>query len=361
MDSVFIEYRDPLFSIISIFIIVFIISVISFLSSLRKQNNNKKTFDDMLSRLSFSYNKTKAKKQKINYANYYKKGLISYQAMAEICASLIYQKKHNEAISLYLIILKNTNKKNRKLELMFNLAQAYFDCGFLQRSYDMYLELIRLDSKNIKALKQLFMISLKLNNFSLSRDILQSLKELKINTYAMSVLHKISKNIRSNKSLDKKTKKLITICSNDVIATRMVAEFLLQNNKQAFWSNLKVFNLEQCIDILWLQEINEDNKKYITNNKFLTYLFYHKQDNTIQAPINTTNSEVGKKHINYLEIDILNNLKDNNSNIDIDISFSFFCNNCKKIHYSSDFVCSHCKTIFESSINMAIIKKMFKS
>ena len=373
MDSVFIEYRDPLFSLISIFIIVFIISIISFLSSVAKQNKNKKLFDNMLSRLSFSSSNTP--KQTNNYIKHYKNGLISYENMLDICVSLEYQKKSNEAIYLYLQALKYTNKKSNQLELMDKLAYIYFNCGFLQRSHDMYLEIIRLEAKNTKALKQLFIVCLKLNDFSKSRDIIQSLKELKLDTYGERVLYKISKNISSNKTLDNKTKKLLEICASDKVATRMVAEFLLQNNQQAFWDNLDIFDLEQCIDILWFLQIDDKNKQHINNNLFLKYVFYHKQDisknennkelkQNEQTDVNADankNAKQNNRYKTYLEIDILNQLKKQKSNIKADVSFSFFCNSCKKTHYCSNFVCNYCSSVFKSSIKTTMIKQQEKS
>ena len=359
MDNVFIEYRDPLFSIISIFIIVFIISIISFISSLSRAKKNKKIFANTFAKLGI--NENTHKKKITNYQKLYKKQIISFQDILCICDSLVIKKQYNEAVSLYLMALKHTSKKKWQLELMSKIANLYYKNGFLQRSCDMFLEIISLKPNHITALKKVFMISIKLNNYSLCRDVLQSLKELKVATKEELILYKIKKLINSNKTLGKKTQKLINICTNNKSASKMVASFLLQNNPKAFWSNINIFDMHQCIDLLFLMQIEKyrDYKEIINNNEFLKYIYYHKNKNFSTPPPTPNSNE------RYFEIDILNCLKysceqtNNNLSKRADIMFSFFCNKCKKTHYNNDFICDYCDSVFKSSISMKLIKTSY--
>ncbi len=357
MDNVFIEYRDPLFSIISIFIIVFLISVISFISSLSRAKKNKKIFANTFAKIGI--NENTHKKKIANYQKLYKKRIISFDDIVCICDSLVANKQYNEAVSLYLMALKHTSKKKEQLELMSKIANLYYKNGFLQRSCDMFLEIISLKPNHITALKKVFIISIKLNNYSLSRDVLQSLKELKAATNEELILYKIKKLINSDKTLEKKTQKLINICTNNKNASRMVASFLLLNNPKAFWSNINIFDIHQCMDLLFLIQIEnyKDYKKTINDNEFLKYIYYHKNKD-FSTPPPTPN---GDKR--YFEIDILNCLKysceqtNNNPTKRADIVFSFFCNKCKKTHYNNDFICDYCDSVFKSSISMKLINK----
>ena len=352
MDNVFIDYRDPLFSIISIAIIVFILSIISFISSLSRAKKNKKIFANTFAKLGI--NKNTNKKKIKSYTKLYKKRIISFEDILCVCDILIGQKKYNEAISLCSLSLKQTKKKKEQIELMSKIATLYLTNGFLKRSCDMFLEIISLKPNNIIALKKVFMLSIKLNNYSLARDALQSLKELQVDMQDEWALYKIKKLINSNKTLEKKTQKLIDFCTNNKNASRVVVSYLLQNNPKAFWENVDIFDLNPCIDLLLSTPIDDNNKDIINNNEFLSYIYYHKmQENTNQPT--PANKE-------YFELNILNSLKHNQINKatttqKADVVFSFFCKKCKNTHYNNDFICDYCDSVFKSNISMKLIKK----
>ena len=66
---------------------------------------------------------------------------------------------YNKAISVYLTLLEHVNDRVKKEELLELLGTTYFKGGFLQRSKDIFLRILKFSPRNKNALKYLLLVN----------------------------------------------------------------------------------------------------------------------------------------------------------------------------------------------------------
>lgn len=328
MDGLFIEYRDPIFGIIAIFLIIFFASFLTYTYNLYKERKSRKEYRKFLQKFELGDLKED------DYIHLYTTYNLPFDSIILLASSFIHKGEYNRAISVYLSLLEHVNEPVKKEELLELLGNTYFKGGFLQRSKEIYLKLLKFSPRNKVALHHLLLIYEQLKDFEKAEDVLESLNEVNEDIIRDKIYISTLKIIDDPLlSFEDKAMKLLKVFELNKIIERLIIEFLVKYNKQLFWKNLNKFNLIKVIDLLWHFDFNDIDFNKVEKNDFLKALY--------------TAKGYLKHHISsdIFEINVLVSTKQSSFKVDIDLNFDFICTKCKKTHpiYSSR--CPHCNSI----------------
>jgi tetratricopeptide (TPR) repeat protein len=343
LDGLFIEYRDPLFGIFTIFTLIFIVSFLTYAYNIYIEKKSRKEYRKLLQKFELGDLKED------DYIHLYTTYNLPFDSILLLASSFLHKGDYNKAISVYLALLEHVKDATKKEELLELLGKTYYKGGFLQRSKDIYLKILQFSPRNIIALEYLLVIYEKLKDYPKAKDVIESLKELNINIEQeeifISTLQIIDDSILS---FEEKSLKLLDTFNNNKIIERLVVEFLLKYNKELFWKNIDKFNLSTTMDLLWYLDFNDINFNIVDNNIFLQELFSAK--NHIN---NATISDI-------FEFNVLISTNNSNISVNIDLNFDFICSKCKKLHPIYDNRCPHCNSILTLKVKPQLSKGYYE-
>ncbi len=344
MDNIALEYRDPLFGIILIVALIFVISFFTYYYSIYKERNARKDYR----KLSLRFELGKLKEE--DYVHLYKTYNLPFDSILLLASSFLHKGDYNKAISVYLTLLEHVNDRVKKEELLELLGTTYFKGGFLQRSKEIFLRILKFSSRNKNALLYLLLINEKLKDFKKAKEITFSLEELdkdmtrdKIYLDSLIILND------SVLSYEKRTELLYEIFKENKIIERIFACFLIQFNKTFFWEHVSEFDCSKFMDVMWYQNINDINLDKVIENDFLTELYNAK------GYLNTL------KHSKDFDFDILILINQHEHNINASLDFEFICSSCKHSHPMFDTRCPHCHNILTLNVKHHLTKALFDS
>lgn len=339
MDNLVLEYRDPLFGIIAFFVLVFIISFLTYSFSSYKERVARKEYRKLLRRFELGDLKDE------DYVHLYKTYNLSFDSILLIASSFLQKGEYNKAISVYLALLEHVSDRVKKEELLELLGSTYYKGGFMQRSRDIFLKILKFSPRNAFALKYLLLIYEKLQEFQKAQEVLISLNEIEIDTKKDKV-YIDALNILNDPllSYDKKTTILFEIFNQDAIIERLFVQFLLLYNKEFFWNNYQIFDMSKVIDLLWFLNFDDIDFDAVAKNSYLSELYNAK------GYINTIN------HSDDFDLDILILLNKHEHKVNADLEFEFICSSCKRNHPIYDTRCPHCHNILTFKIEHTITK-----
>jgi tetratricopeptide (TPR) repeat protein len=344
LDNIVLEYRDPLFGIILIVALIFVISFFTYYYSIYKERNARKDYRE----LSLRFELGKLKEE--DYVHLYKTYNLPFDSILLLASSFLHKGDYNKAISVYLTLLEHVNDRVKKEELLELLGTTYFKGGFLQRSKEIFLRILKFSSRNKNALLYLLLINEKLKDFKKAKEITFSLEELdkdmtrdKIYLDSLIILND------SVLSYEKRTELLYEIFKENKIIERIFACFLIQFNKTFFWEHVSEFDCSKFMDVMWYQNINDINLDKVIENDFLTELYNAK------GYLNTL------KHSKDFDFDILILINQHEHNINASLDFEFICSSCKHSHPMFDTRCPHCHNILTLNVKHHLTKALFDS
>merc|ERR1711879_883695 len=164
--------RDPLFGIIVFFALVFIISFLTYSFSAYKEKRARRDYRKLLKR--FEIGKLKEE----DYVHLYKTYNLPFDSIILLASTFVHKGNYNKAISVYLTLLENVTDRVKKEELLELLGTTYFKSGFMQRSRDIFLRILKFSPRNLKALKYLLIINERLKEYQSAKDIIPCLDEI---------------------------------------------------------------------------------------------------------------------------------------------------------------------------------------
>ena len=150
MDNLILEYRDPLFGIIIVVALIFLISFITYSFSIYKERKARKDYR----KLSLRFELGKLKEE--DYVHLYKTYNLPFDSILLLASSFLHKGDYTKAISVYLALLEHANDRVKKEELLERLGTTYFKGGFLQRSKEVFLRILKFSPHNTNALLFLF-------------------------------------------------------------------------------------------------------------------------------------------------------------------------------------------------------------
>lgn len=321
----FIEYRDPIFGIIIFLLLIAIVSFSSYWWGIFKSKNETQKIKNFIQ--SFEHIKNKEE-----YAKLLKDFPISLETMTLLAINYTKSGDFDKAIAIYLNAMEQVKAKEQKIYVFTLLGKTYFLAGFLQRSKNIFLDAIKLQPRNIEALRFLVAIFEKLHEFDSALEAIEALSEMGEDVAEQKILIE-SKRVISSKSKSSSEDVLNSLYKNSssLIAQRFYIEFAIREKLVLRYEDIKNFDFEKLMDLLWYQGKETFPKELLENNNFVKELYSAK------------NECDEAKSSSVFELDILIKLKGKKD--DIDLNFEYVCSECKSsyaVHFNRCPKCMHC-------------------
>ena len=339
MNTFFIEFRDPLFSVIIFFALIFVITFFSYWWGRYKSKENFRDLDKFLKQFRSPPSK---KELKILIT----KGDSSEKSWLLLANAYVQNGDYEKSIEIYNEILKHGTQLNSK-ETMFLLGQSYFKAGFLERAKQIFLEILKNNPRTPEVLKALLLVYEYMRDYNSALDILESLNELDKNIVtdsaylqALFLLNDITI------STDEKVDKLLELYHQTPKLTYLVFEYIFRVNPSLAWDNFDKSKAELLADILWQVDKKNLDLDIISRNGYLRELYTARGDVDLA------------KNSNIFEFDILINLK---NKPDVTLSFEYLCNNCNRVYPFAFNRCSYCHSIDTPRIELSLVKNYHKN
>ena len=339
MDGLVLEYRDPLFGVIVLFVLIFVISFLTYSFGMHKEKKARREYRKLLKR--FELGKLKEE----DYVHLYKTYNLPFDSVILLASTFLHKGDYTKAISVYLTLLEHVTDNVKKEELLELLGKTYFKGGFLQRSKNIFLKILKFSPRNKQALTYLLISYEKLKDYDKAYEVTESLEELKVNI-SKEKLYINSMQIINNpiNSFDKKSAQLFELFKTNKMIQRVVVQYLLQFNKVTFWKNIELFDTTLFIDLLWYLSFDDIDFDAVSKDKLLVELY------TAKGYINEA------KYSDIFELDILIMIQKDKKNTQADLNFEFICKKCKNIYPIYENRCPHCHDILSFQIEAEITR-----
>ncbi len=334
MGSFFIEFRDPLFSVIIFFVIIFMITFFSYWWSKYKRSEDTKYLDRFLKQ--FNTLPTQSELKVL-----ISKGELSEKSWLLLAHSYSKDGEFEKSIEIYTEMLNVGSYENKK-EIMFLLGKTYFKAGFLERSKQIFLEILRVNPRTPQALSYLLLVYEYMRDYKAALEVLEPLDELEKDISLDTTYLKLMEILNSMEfSQDQKALKILEIYKASHQMVYLVYEYLFRVNPSLAWSNFDSSKGELVADILWNLELKDLNLDIISNNGFLRELY------SAKGYINLAQSSA------IFEFDVLIKLK-NRANATL--SFEYICANCKQVYPFAFNRCAACHSIDTARVEWSLSK-----
>ena len=339
MNTFFIEYRDPLFSIIIFFVIIFMITFFSYWWSRYKSREDSKYLDKFLQQF-----RTLPSKDELKVL--ITSGDLSEKSWLLLARSYYKNGDYEKSIEIYTEILSIGSSENRR-ETMFLLGKTYFKAGFLERSKQVFLSILKRNPRTPQALNYLLLVYEYMRDYKSALEVLEPLDELKKDIVLDSTYLKIMALLNTHDmTQEEKTQKILDIYRESKKLDYIVFEYLFRVNPKLGWENLDSSKSELILDILWKLEPQNLNVYIISQNKYLRELYSARGD------VNLADSS------SVFEFDVLIKLQ---GEANATLSFEFMCECCKQVSPFSFNRCSSCHSVDTSRVELSLSKDYYKS
>lgn len=341
MDNIVLGYRDPLLGIIILFILIFLISFFTYSFGIYKERQARKDYRKLSRR--FELGKLKEE----DYVHLYKTYNLPFDSILLLASSFLHKGDYNKAINVYLTLLEHVSDRVKKEELLELLGNTYFKGGFLQRSKDIFLRVLKFSPRNKNVLNNLLIVYEKLKDYKKAKEVASSLEELG-RPMQKNLLYLDTLTILNDPvfSYDKRCELLYDIFKKDKSIERVFVQFLLQFNKTFFWEHIEEFDGKKYVDLLWYLNFDDIDFDNIHKNDFLVELY------SAKGYIDT------KKHSDDFIFDILMALNIHEHKIKATLDFEFICSSCKHVHPIFDTRCPNCHSILTFDIKHTLSKEL---
>ncbi len=338
MNSLFIDFRDPLFSIIVFFSIVFVIAFISYWWNRYKHNEDAKYLDKFLR--DFNSHPSKDDLRVLISS-----GELSEKSWLLLAQSYSKNGDYEKSIEIYNEMLKLPSRKNTT-ETMFLLGKVYFKAGFLERSKKIFLEILKKKPRTPEALKYLLLVYEYMKDFKSAQGVLEPLDELGIDIRLESAyINAMGLLNRLDISQDEKAQALLKMYEEQQQLFYLTYEYLFRINPSLAWNNFDASRSDQLTDLLWGLEAKELDLDIISQNSFLRELY------TARGDISLANSS------DIFEFDVLIGLA---GKANATLCFEYICTNCKQLYPFVFTRCSSCHGLDTSRLEWSLVKNSSK-
>ena len=334
MDSLFIEFRDPLFGIIVFFVLIFMIAFLSYWWGTFKSKQDYKHLDKFLKQFRSLPSQSELKVLM-------SKGELSEKSWLLLAHSYFKNGDYEKCIEIYSAILELGDKSNYS-ETMFLLGRTYFKAGFLKRAEQIFLEILKNNPRSPRVLHYLLLVYEYMRDYNSAFDVLEPLHELneeiyndKIYLESLSILNDLEM------SQEDKIDNLLRIYNQTHHLTYMIFEYLFRVDPTLAWKNFDNSQSELLSDIFWHLDAKDLDLDIIAKNGYLRELFTARGDVSLAVKSSV------------FEFDILINLT---SKVNVTLNFEYICDSCKQTYPFSFNRCNNCHSIDTSKIEFSLTK-----
>jgi tetratricopeptide (TPR) repeat protein len=340
LNELFPHFRDPLYGVIAIAIFIFVTSFLTYSYGLYKERIARREYRKLLKRFKIGNLKED------DFVHLYKTFNLPFDSILLLASTFLHKGNYSKAISVYLSLLEVVTENIKKEELLEHLGLAYFKGGFLQRSKDIYLKILKFSPRNTTALKSLLIIYQKLNQYDEAIEILVVLDELNHDVKMERVYIKSLKILNDPIiSYEKRADILMDMFKQNNSIQRLLIEFLIKYNKPLLWKNINKFDIVNILDLLWYLDFNDIDFEIVNNHKILQQLY------TAKGYVDISNDS------KIFELHVLIATKKSRIDVKIDLNFEFLCSKCKKTHPIYESRCPHCNSILTFIVEPKIAKQ----
>ena len=337
MDSFLPGYRDPIFSIIIILLIIMAISIASYGWSVYKEEKLKRSLFGFIDR--FDSGSCALDED----AMVFDKSMIKPLVML----ARAYEKsgEYGKSTSIYLYLIRHTKDD----DLMFDLGRVYMHAGFLQRSKDIFEELISRHPRRKDILYSLESLYEKMGDIDSANEALDALEAQGENIEGIRRYLSL-KYILNDRSMppSQKIDKIIDMMSDDISIYRMALKklFLLDSSKA--WDRVDDKRVADILDILWYLPYSQLHLDIINSSKILQAVYFARGD------IDECSENSG-----IFAIDLLCASR-RGGYCEGDLEFSYLCTRCKRSFPVSFDRCPNCMEINSIKIEESLEKRRYE-
>lgn len=253
--------------------------------------------------------------------------------------------KFEEAIKIYLSLLKYSNSPKKHMEILEHLGKTYFDAGLFSRSENTLLQILSRYPKRVDTLKMLLIIYDKLNNYQRALHVIESLEELdedmSLSKEYYNIKIVIDDPIKDMKERSEIINELFEKSSNKDKLFRTLQNFNFSNDKDKFYELSKKHqeHIKNNLDI-YINKIDELDVEKLKDVPILEELFNA-----------------------YGMLNTLEKIKDFNLNIasllhkdgrEFNILFDYVCDSCKNEYPFVIDRCPNCMELLDTTLVMSI-------
>jgi len=338
MDNFFIEFRDPLFSIIIFFAIIFMITFFSYWWGRYRSSQDSAYLDKFLQQFRTLPSKDELKKLMSG-------GEISEKSWLLLASSYNKNGDYEKSIEIYSELLTASHSGNKR-DTMYLLGKTYFKAGFLERSKQIFLEILKRNPRTPQALKYLLLVYEYMRDYNSALDVLEPLDELNEDISLDRTYLKAMALLNDNKlSMQEKTDGLLLSYKENHQLSYMVFEYLFRVNPAIAWENFDSSKSELLSDILWRVALKDLNLDIISKNGYLRELYSARND------VNLAQSSA------IFELDVLIKL---NGKANATLSFEYVCESCKVTFPFVFYRCTSCHAIDTARVELSLSKDYYR-
>jgi len=338
MDNFFIEFRDPLFSIIIFFAIIFMITFFSYWWGRYKSSQDSVYLDKFLQQFRTLPSKDELKKLMSG-------GEISEKSWLLLASSYNKNGDYEKSIEIYSELLSAGHSSNKR-DTMYLLGKTYFKAGFLERSKQIFLEILKRNPRTPQALKYLLLIYEYMRDYKSALDVLEPLDELNEDIHLDRTYLKAMALLNDNKlSTKEKTEGLLLSYKENHQLSYMIFEYLFRVDPLLAWENFDSSKSEHLSDILWRVALKDLNLDIISKNGYLRELYSARND------VNLAQSSA------VFELDVLIKL---NGKANATLSFEYVCESCKVTFPFVFHRCTSCHSIDTARVELSLSKDYYR-
>ncbi|MDD2829532.1 MAG: hypothetical protein PHW18_08170 [Sulfuricurvum sp.] len=341
MDTFFIEFRDPLFSVLLFFLLLFLLSFISYWWGRRKSVTEGKDLESFLGQ--FSEGESTA-----SFTSEVHHNTTTNETWLLLAQGFEHQGNYEKSIEIYLALLSKKSDKIVEKEVLLKLGRGYFKAGFLERSRQSFLQILQNHPRTPAALHHLILIYEQLQQWDKALEVMESLNELQ-GEIGCEQLYLEARQILSNPkaSVDEKTTFLINLYTQHAKLGYLVFEYLFTYAPKLAWSHFDPSLSPRLADILWRLSPENLDLDIISRNSFLRELFSAKG----VCDFSTSS--------NIFELDTLISLhKCGHSKATL--QFEYVCNSCHHLSFFPFHRCGNCGAIDSIESTMSLTKERFE-
>lgn len=339
MNIFFLEFRDPLFSVIIFFALIFIITFLSYWWGRYKRKEDYKHLDRFLKQ--FRSLPTQGELKELVSRNE-----LSQKSWMLLAASYSKSGNYEKSIDIYNEILKQPDNKDQK-EIMYLLGKTYFRAGFMERSKQIFLEILRKNPRTPQALETLLLVYENMRDYKSAIEVLEPLDALKKDV-TCDTLYLRSLELLNNTSApsEEKTQKLVDMYIQTRRLSYMVFEYLFRENPKLAWENFDSSVSENLVDLLWHIPKDDLDLEVISQSTYLRELYSARGDIDLASKSSV------------FEFDALINLR---GKTNATLSFEYICSSCKKLYPFAFHRCGSCYSIDTINVEISLAKDYSRS
>lgn len=243
-------YRDPLFSITILLGIIALIILGDYYRNLYRKKQRQKSLNTLVK--SYEHNGIFD-----GISEFLKVSKEPIPTLLFLAKSYAQGGDNQQAIKIYLTLIEQFSESQEKIAILQELGILYLRAGFLQKAKDIFLEILKLNPRNLKILFKLIELYEILGDFQSAYDTLESVEE-NIEEMTLEQQEKInlardyfSANLLFSSRSEDKEEKLCNLMAKQPALHKFILSYFKMNNPNLFWEHLPSKGWEDYIDLLW--------------------------------------------------------------------------------------------------------------